>query len=46
MQSVTTFFNHLWQQYTAINPQADAIHRLLEARGETVVNDHVCLKNI
>lgn len=44
MQTVENFFANLWQQYTAINPQADAIHRLLEARGETVVNDHVALR--
>ncbi len=44
MQSVESFFAHLWQQYTAINPQAHAIHSLLEARGETVVNDHVALR--
>ncbi len=44
MQTVETFFGHLWQQYTDINPQAHAIHALLEARGETVVNDHVALR--
>ena len=44
MQSVETFFDHLWQQYTDINPQAHAIHALLQARGETVVNDHVALR--
>jgi len=44
MQTVEIFFEHLWQQYTAINPQADAIHALLEARGEQVVNDHVALR--
>lgn len=44
MQAVEQFFAHLWDQYTAINPQAKAIHELLEARGETVVNDHVALR--
>jgi len=44
MQNVETFFAQLWQQYTAINPQAETIHSLLTARGETVVNDHVALR--
>ncbi|MFC3195652.1 DUF1338 domain-containing protein [Marinicella sediminis] len=44
MHVVEEFFTHLWQQYTAINPQAKAIHALLEDRGETVVNDHVALR--
>lgn len=44
MQSVETFFENLWQQYTDINPQAHAIHALLQTRGETVVNDHVALR--
>jgi len=44
MQTVETFFEHLWQQYTDINPQALAIHALLQARGETVVNDHVAMR--
>lgn len=44
MQTVENFFNNLWHQYTSINPQADAIHTLLKARGETVVNDHVALR--
>ncbi len=44
MQSVEIFFDNLWQQYTAINPQAKAIHTLLENRGETVINDHVALR--
>jgi len=44
MQTVETFFENLWQQYTDINPQAHAIHALLQARGESVVNDHVALR--
>ena len=44
MQTVELFFENLWQQYTVINPQAEAIHDLLEQRGETVVNDHVALR--
>lgn len=44
MQTVEHFFTQLWEQYTDINPQARTIHKLLEARGETVVNDHVALR--
>ncbi|WP_223788579.1 DUF1338 domain-containing protein [Marinicella meishanensis] len=44
MSTVENFFANLWQQYTAINPQAEAIHELLAARGESVVNDHVALR--
>lgn len=44
MQTVENFFNNLWHQYTEVNPQAHAIHALLEARGENVVNDHVALR--
>jgi hypothetical protein len=44
MQTVELFFKNLWHQYTAINPQAEAIHALLEERGETVVNDHIALR--
>jgi len=34
----------LWDDYAALNPQAHQIHRLLEERGETVVNDHIALR--
>jgi hypothetical protein len=34
----------LWQDFTRINPQAEAIHRLLEERGERVVNDHIAFR--
>ena len=42
--SVEQLFENLWQQYIAINPQADKIHTLLSQRGETVVNDHIALR--
>lgn len=44
MQTVENFFENLWHQYTEVNPQARAIHALFEARGETVINDHVALR--
>lgn len=38
------FFTHLWQDYIAITPQAEAIQRLFVERGEQVVNDHVAFR--
>lgn len=34
----------LWADYTAQNPQAAQIRRLLEERGEAVVDDHIALR--
>ncbi len=42
--SVEQLFQHLWQQYIDINPQAQKIQTLLEKRGETVINDHIALR--
>lgn len=36
--------HRLWEDYQAMNPQARQIHDLLNARGETVVNDHVAFR--
>jgi|SRR5690606_22174784 len=44
MTAVDAFFDSLWQQYIAINPQAKAIHQLLNQRGEHVINDHIALR--
>lgn len=35
---------HLWADYAEINPQASRVAKLLSARGETVVNDHIALR--
>ena len=35
---------NLWQQYVTLNPQVKVIHRLLRARGEQIVNDHLALR--
>ncbi len=43
-EAIDTLFERLWQQYTAINPQAQVIHDLLARRGEQVVNDHIALR--
>jgi len=42
--AIENLFERLWQQYTAINPQAALIHDLLARRGERVVNDHIALR--
>lgn len=42
--SVEQLFQHLWQQYIDINPQAQLIQKLLEQRGEAVINDHIALR--
>ena len=34
----------LWVQYAKLNPQTNAIHGLLEGRGERIVNDHIALR--
>jgi hypothetical protein len=34
----------LWRDYVASTPQAEKIHALLAARGETIRNDHVALR--
>lgn len=44
MYQVADLLDALWRDYTASTPQADRIHALLVARGETVHNDHVALR--
>lgn len=41
---IDELFTALWADYVAMTPQADRIHALLAARGETIVNDHVALR--
>ena len=38
------FFDGLWSDFTRIAPAAASIHAALEARGETVANDHVAFR--
>lgn len=40
------FFQHLWQDYISITPQAEAIQRLFIERGEQVINDHVAFRTL
>ena len=44
MLGLDELMNRLWKDYSAMNKQAESIHRALEARGETVVNDHVAFR--
>jgi hypothetical protein len=37
-------FGALWEGYRAVAPQAERVHALLEARGETFSNDHVAFR--
>jgi hypothetical protein len=44
MGTLQELLDRLWREYSALNPQAGRIHALLEARGETLVNDHVAFR--
>jgi hypothetical protein len=44
MPSIDDLLDRLWIDYRILNPQAGAIHALLEGRGERVVNDHIALR--
>lgn len=42
--NVEQFFSQLWQDYTAITPQAEQIKQLFEATDGTVINDHIAFR--
>ena len=42
--TVDELLDTLWRDYVATTPQAERIQRLLAARGERVLNDHVALR--
>jgi hypothetical protein len=44
MARIDDLLERLWDDYRSLNPQAGAIHHLLESRGESVVNDHIALR--
>jgi Domain of unknown function (DUF1338) len=44
MGTLQELLNRLWGDYSALNPQAGRIHALLEARGETLQNDHIAFR--
>lgn len=41
---IETFYDHLWQDYINMTPQAEAIADALKSRGEKVENDHVAFR--
>ncbi len=43
---VAALLDTLWRDYVALAPQAERIHALFAARGETVRNDHVALRTL
>ena len=42
--TLDAFIDHLWRHYISIAPSAGKIRDLLEARGETWVNDHIAFR--
>ena len=42
--NIQLFFQHLWDQYTAVTPQAQRIHDAVGARNGVVVNDHIAFR--
>jgi len=44
MDGLYGILDTLWRGYSAVNPQAGRIHALLEARGETIINDHIAFR--
>jgi len=42
--NIETFYDHLWQDYINMTPQAEAIANALKSRGEQVLNDHVAFR--
>ncbi len=43
---INKFFDHLWADYVAMTPQAEAIKSAFEAKGEKVLNDHVAFRTL
>ncbi|WP_108124745.1 DUF1338 domain-containing protein [Saccharospirillum mangrovi] len=41
---IDTFFDHLWQDYIRMTPQAETIAQALRSRGERIQNDHVAFR--
>lgn len=40
------FFAREWKEYASVTALAAQVHKLLEARGEQVINDHVALRTL
>lgn len=44
MSDIHGLIENMWRDYATMNPQADAIHKLLASRDETIDNDHIALR--
>lgn len=42
--NIQAFFDSLWKDYITIAPAAEKLHKAVEARGETIVNDHIAFR--
>jgi Domain of unknown function (DUF1338) len=42
--TLSEMFEHMWQDYCHINPQAQAVRDALLAAGEPVINDHIAFR--
>lgn len=42
--TIEKIFQQLWQDYSSLNPSAQAIHDLFSKKGEEVVNDHIAFR--
>lgn len=42
--TINDFYDHLWQDYIKMTPQAEVISQALKDRGETLRNDHVAFR--
>lgn len=46
MKTLDELLKRLWEDYTAINKQADGIRNLLSSRGEQMINDHIAFRTL
>lgn len=44
MPNLDALLDRLWRDYRDMNSQVGRIHKLLEGRGEAIVNDHIALR--
>ncbi len=44
MQTLEVLIKKLWEDYSSMSKQAESIHKLLIARGEKVINDHIAFR--
>jgi hypothetical protein len=44
VKDINALLSKMWQDYVALNPQAQKIVNLLEKNGDQVINDHIALR--